>query len=94
MKRLLVLTVFCWSFASSLEAQRLGGVWGTAKAEEEFYPVRDLPIPSELALEVGSFTLLPDGRLAIGTRRGEILLVSGAFEAAEAAGSALRQRSR
>ena len=80
MKRLLVLTVFCWSFASSLEAQRLGGVWGTAKAEEEFYPVRDLPISPDLALEVGSFTLLPDGRLAIGTRRGEILLVRGAFD--------------
>ena len=80
MKRLLLLIVFCWSFSSSVEAQRLGGVWGTAKAEEEFYPVRDLPILPELALEVGSFTLLPDGRLAIGTRRGEILLVSGVFD--------------
>ena len=80
MKRLFLLTFFCWSIVSPVEAQRLGGVWGTAKAEEEFYPVRDLPILPELALEVGSFTLLPDGRLAIGTRRGEILLVSGVFD--------------
>ena len=64
MKRLVLLIILFWSAVSPLEAQRLGGVWGTAKAEEEFYPVRDLPIPDELALEVGSFTLLPDGRLA------------------------------
>ncbi|MEE3055415.1 MAG: hypothetical protein VYB34_16910 [Planctomycetota bacterium] len=80
MKHPLLLILFCLCIVSPLEAQRLGGVWGTSKAEEEFYPVRDLSIPPELALEVGSFTLLPDGRLAIGTRRGEILLVSGAFD--------------
>ena len=59
-------------------AQDLGGTWGTAGAEAEYYRIVDLPIPRELALEVGSFCTLPDGRLAIGTRRGEILLVEGA----------------
>ena len=48
MKRLFLLTIFCCCLVSPLEAQRLGGVWGTSKAEEEFYPVRDLPIPPEL----------------------------------------------
>lgn len=61
-------------------SQELGNAWGTARAEAGYYRIVDVPIPRELALEAGSFCALPDGRLAIGTRRGEILLFSGAFE--------------
>ncbi|MBM3962441.1 MAG: hypothetical protein FJ306_11140, partial [Planctomycetes bacterium] len=64
--------------AAALPAQELGDAWGTAGAEAEYYRLVDLPIPPELALEVGSMCTLPDGRLALGTRRGEILLVTGA----------------
>lgn len=64
----------------AIPAQELGNAWGTARAESEYYRIVDVPIPRELALEAGSFCALPDGRLAIGTRRGEILLVSGAFD--------------
>ncbi len=60
-------------------AQELGDMWGTGRVEGEYYRIVEVPIPAELALEVGSFCTLPDGRLAIGTRRGEILLVTGAF---------------
>lgn len=63
--------------AAAVPAQELGGTWGTAHAEAEYYRIVDLPVPAELALEVGSFCVLPDGRLAVGTRRGEILLLSG-----------------
>ncbi len=66
--------------ASTLEAQRLGAGWGTAEAESEYYRIVDLPLPKGSAIEVGSFDLLPDGRLAIGTRRGDIYLVEGAFD--------------
>lgn len=61
-------------------AQELGDTWGTGHAEAEFYRIVDVPVPRELALEAGSFCTLPDGRLAIGTRRGEILIVDGAFD--------------
>ena len=57
-------------------AQELGDAWGTAGAEAAYYRIVELPVPRELALEAGSFCMLPDGRLAIGTRRGEILLVA------------------
>ncbi len=58
-------------------AQALGGMWGTAGAEADYYRIVDVPVPTELALEVGSMCALPDGRMALGTRRGEILLLRG-----------------
>ena len=67
--------------AAALPAQELGAPWGTADREAAHYRIVELPIPAALALECGSFCTLPDGRLAIGTRRGEILLVDGAFAA-------------
>ncbi|HAV64660.1 MAG TPA: hypothetical protein DCY13_20125 [Verrucomicrobiales bacterium] len=64
----------------AVQAEQLAGYWGTAEAEAGYYRIVDVPIPESLVLEAGSFDLLPDGRLAIGTRRGDILLVDGAFE--------------
>ncbi len=64
---------------ASLPAQELGDAWGTGRAEAGYYRIVDLPLPAELQLEAGSFCMLPEGRLAVGTRRGEILLVDGAF---------------
>ncbi len=66
--------------AATARSQPLGDRWGTAEAEAEFYRIVDLPFDEELAIEVGSFDVTPDGRLAVGTRRGEILLVTGAFD--------------
>jgi hypothetical protein len=57
---------------SSVYAEKLGDFWNTTEAESRHYPVVDVPIPDGLVLEAGSFDLLPDGRLAVGTRRGDI----------------------
>lgn len=65
----------------ALAAQELGDSWGTAHLEAEHYRIVEVPVPEVLALECGSFCSLPGERLAIGTRRGEILIVEGAFEA-------------
>lgn len=46
-------------------------------AEAEYYKMIDIPIPQDVVLECGGFDFLPDGRLAVGTRRGDIYLVSG-----------------
>jgi len=44
-------------------------------AEDEFYRVIRFPISEQLVLEPGAMELLPDGKLAVATRRGEIYLV-------------------
>src|SRR5436190_17320216 len=39
--------------------------------EAQYDRIATIPIPSDIVLEVGGLAFLPDGRLAIGTRRGE-----------------------
>jgi len=46
--------------------------------EAGFYRIVDIPLPPEAVLEAGSVLELPDGRLAVGTRRGEVHLATGA----------------
>lgn len=61
-------------------AEEVGERWGTADREREFYRMVDVPIPKDLVIEAGAFEQLPDGRIAVGTRRGDIFLVSGLDE--------------
>src|SRR4051812_32005007 len=44
--------------------------------EDDYYPIFPLPIPEGVVLESGAVELLPDGRLAASSRRGEIYLIS------------------
>lgn len=60
--------------------EELGAMWNTAAAEAKYYPIVNLPIPAGIPMRPGSFENLPDGRLAIGTRRGDIYFVKGAFD--------------
>lgn len=46
--------------------------------EQDFYRLLPLPIPPEIALEAGGLEWLPDGKLAVCTRRGDIYLVENA----------------
>ncbi|MDO1445099.1 plastocyanin/azurin family copper-binding protein [Rhodocytophaga aerolata] len=54
----------------------LEGTTAVPQTEDDFYKLISLPIPEGIVLEVGGMTTLPDGRLAICTRRGEVWLVS------------------
>jgi hypothetical protein len=65
---------------SSLSAQELGVEWGTEESESEFYRIVEFPIPDGVHLEAGSFADLPGGRVAVGTRRGEIWILTGVDE--------------
>lgn len=47
--------------------------------EDEYYRMLTIPVPPEVVLEVGGMDLLPDGRPAISTRRGEVWLVNDAY---------------
>jgi sugar lactone lactonase YvrE len=49
--------------------------------EADYYKITTFETPKETALEVGSIELLPEGRLALGTRRGEVWFVTGAGSA-------------
>jgi hypothetical protein len=64
----------------SLAEEELGEMWGTATEEEKYYKLVSIPIPETVPLKAGSFDILPDGRLAVGTRRGDVYFVDGAFE--------------
>lgn len=63
-----------------LPAEDLGEMWGSAKEEAKYYPIVNIPIPPEVPMRTGSFEILPDGRLAVGTRRGDIYFIKGAFD--------------
>ena len=71
---------FATAGIASAQEEDLGAMWGTAEAEARYYPVIDIPIPPEVPMHPGSFEILPDGRLAVGTRRGDVYFVEGAFE--------------
>ncbi len=47
-------------------------------AEMEYYRITTLPTPAGATLEASSIELLPDGRVALGTRRGEVWIASNA----------------
>lgn len=51
---------------------------GADPTEADYYRITTFETPRETALEVGAIDLMPDGRLALGTRRGEIWIVDGA----------------
>jgi hypothetical protein len=61
-------------------AEDLGAMWGTAAEEAKYYPIVNIPIAPGIPMRPGSFEVLPDGRLAVGTRRGDIYFIKGAFE--------------
>jgi hypothetical protein len=71
------VTIHCQSF---LHAEDVGGRWGTEEREREYYPIVNIPIPKNLVIEAGAFCQLPDGRMAVGTRYGEIYIISGLDE--------------
>ena len=78
--RCLLALAACFVSVSFVHAEDVGGRWGTEEREREYYPVVSIPIPKDLVIEAGAFCTLPDGRVAVGTRHGEIYLISGLDE--------------
>ena len=60
----------CW-WAGLLDA-------GQAEREAASYSVETFPFPESLKLEVSGIALLPDGRVAVAIRKGEIWLLEQA----------------
>ncbi len=72
----LILVAFTINF-SVVRAEEVGSRWGTEEREREYYPIVSIPIPQNLVIEAGAFCTLPDGRVAVGTRHGEIYIIDG-----------------
>ena len=51
----------------------------TVQSEKDFYSLKTIAIPEEVKLEVGGVAVLPDGRIAASTRRGEIWIIQNAY---------------
>ena len=47
----------------------------SAKSEQDYYEIKTLPIPRDISLEVGGLATMPDGRVAVSTRHGEIWII-------------------
>lgn len=52
----------------------------TPKKEQDYYEIKTLPIPKEIYLEVGGIATMPDGRIAVSTRRGEIWIIENPYQ--------------
>lgn len=80
LSRFLFLFGACAMVPSFAHAEDVGERWGTEERERTYYPLVDVPIPKGIVIEAGAFCLLPDGRMAVGTRHGDIYLVKGIDE--------------
>ena len=63
-----------FSTTISAVAQRPGDA-ARPPSENDYYRMSSIPIPENVVLEVGGLETLPDGRLAVATRRGEVWLI-------------------
>ncbi len=68
MKFLLVIFSIVFSFGLTAFSQE-------SPKEEDFYKIVTLPVPEGILLEVGGVTMMPNGSLALATRRGDIWVV-------------------
>ena len=48
--------------------------------QDDYYKVIPIPIPEGIVLEAGGLEFMPDGKLAVSTRRGDIYMVSNALD--------------
>jgi hypothetical protein len=79
-KAILLFLLAACTLAATARGEDVGERWGTAEREREYYPIVNIPIPKDIVIEAGAFTVLPDKRMAVGTRYGEIYLVEGVDE--------------
>lgn len=75
--QLLCLAVLLLGGVDSARAEEVGERWGTEEREREYYPIVNIPLPKDTVIEAGAFAVLPDRRVAVGTRHGEIYFLDG-----------------
>ena len=74
-RTVLAATVLLAACGATLAAQRPNADGPRVPTENDYYHLTTLPIPEGVVLEVGGLETLPDGRLGVATRRGEVWIV-------------------
>jgi azurin len=74
LKKYLRFTLVLTAWAGFVQAQK-----NTVQTEKDFYSLQTVAIPQDVKLEVGGIAVLPDGRIAAATRRGEIWIIENAY---------------
>lgn len=69
------LLVLMLMHGATMRAQHTGHHDARPLTENDFYKITNIPIPAETALEVGGMARLPNGAIAVSTRKGEIWIV-------------------
>ena len=57
----------------------LGYAQNRPMTEDDYYRIITMPIPQSIQMEVGGLAVLPDGRLAASTRRGEVWMIGNPY---------------
>lgn len=57
----------------------LGYAQNRPMTEDDYYRIITMPIPQNIQMEVGGLAVLPDGRLAASTRRGEVWMIGNPY---------------
>jgi cytochrome c551/c552 len=72
MKKIFITIISVWLL------QPLFAQTSKTPKEEDYYRIMTLPAPEGMLLEVGGVATLPDGRIAVCTRRGDVWLIENA----------------
>src|SRR5205823_7036720 len=77
--RLVFAVVCAMILAAPAFAQKKKPAPSINPSEDEYYPIRRYEFPPGEVIEPGAIEIMPDGKIAVGTRRGEIWLVDHAY---------------
>jgi cytochrome c551/c552 len=66
-----ILLMTMWCASSSAQTKTL--------SEDDYYKIYTLPVPEGILLEIGGVATLPDGRVAVATRRGDVWVVENPY---------------
>ena len=54
-------------------------LWGQVLTAEEYYLREEIPLPEGAVMEIGSIALMPEKKIAVTTRRGDLWICEGAY---------------
>ena len=74
MKKLtIILFALFMSLAGESQTQQKTAI------EDDYYKIYTLPVPEGILLEIGGVATLPDGRIAVATRRGDVWIIENPY---------------
>ncbi|MGL4550143.1 MAG: PQQ-dependent sugar dehydrogenase, partial [Gemmataceae bacterium] len=76
---LALVLLACLLPSESASGQKKRKAPGKSATEEQYYQILTFTPPEGAVVEAGAVEVLPDGRVAVGTRRGEVWMLEGAY---------------